>query len=311
MTDKASLNKLTKLTHNTSKVSHRNKKELLDYILLIFLFSYALLIIVPFYNVVVSSFLTQREFLESSFVLWPREPTLESYAILFRDGRVFVGYRSTLYLLALAVPINMFLTTSLAYGLAQKNLPGKKLILKLMIFTMLFNGGIIPIFLVMRELQLINTVWSVIFASGVNTFYFIIMRNYFLSLPDSLIESARLDGASEWRILYNIVIPLSKPIIATMILFYSVDRWNEWFHPMIFIRNPDMTVLQLVLRTIVMDAQMARQIQAQAGAAVIIDFFADGMRMAAVLVTMLPIMLVFPFLQKHFAKGIMLGAIKA
>jgi len=309
--DTVSLEKPAGPNQGVYKNSRKNKKELLDYVLIAFLTAYAFLIIVPFYNVVVSSFLTQREFLERTLVLWPRSPTLESYAVLLRDGRILVGYRSTLLLLATALPVNMFLTTSLAYGLAFRDLPGKKIILMLMLFTMLFSGGIIPIFLVMRELQLINTIWSVVFASGVNTFYFIIMRNYFLSLPDSLMESARLDGANEWKILYSIVLPLSKPIIATMLLFYAVDRWNEWFLPMIFIRRTDLTVLQVVLRSIVMDAQMARQMQAQAGALVIVDFFADGMRMAAVLVTMLPIMLVFPFLQKHFAKGVLVGAIKA
>lgn len=292
-------------------IYNKDKKELMDIILIIFLVLYGLLIIIPFYNVVVSSFLTQREFLERSLILWPNNPTLESYATLFSEGRIFVGYRSTLLLLATGVPVNMLLTMSLAYGLGQNDLPGKKIILMMILFTMLFNGGIIPMFLVMRQLNLTNTIWSVVFASGVSTFNFILMRNYFMSLPESLMESARLDGASEWKILFRIILPLSKPIIATILLFYSVGRWNEWFNPMIFIRNPDLTVLQLVLRSIIMDAQMARQIQAQAGAIVEVDFFADGMRMAAVLVTMLPIMLVFPFLQKHFVKGVMVGAIKA
>ena len=292
-------------------VYNKDKKEMLDVILLIFLILYGLLIIVPFYNVVISSFLTQREALERSLILWPHNPTLESYATLFREGRIFVGYRSTMLLLAVGVPFNMLLTMSLAYGLGQNDVPGKKIILMLVLFTMLFNGGIIPLFILMRQLSLTNTIWSVVFAYGVNTFYFIIMRNYFMSLPDSLMESARLDGAGEWRILFSIILPLSKPIIATILLFYSVDRWNEWFNAMIFIRNPELTPLQLVLRSIIMDAQMARQIQAQAGAVVTVEFFADGMRMAAVMVTMLPIMLVFPFLQKHFVKGVMVGAIKA
>lgn len=298
-------------TKTVSAVRRKDKKELMDYILIVFLAIYALLIIIPFYNVVISSFLTQREFLERSLVLWPQNPTLESYRTLFEEGRIFTGYRATMLLLATAIPVNMFLTMSLAYGLAQEDLPGKKIILMLIMFTMLFNGGMIPLFLLMRQLNLINTIWSVVLASGVNTFYFIIMRNYFMSLPDSLVESARLDGAGEWKILFRIIIPLSKPIIATILLFYTVDRWNEWFNPLIFIRRADLIPLQLVLRSIVMDAQLARMIQAQAGAVVQVDFFADGMRMAAVLVTMLPIMLVFPFLQKYFVKGIMVGAIKA
>ena len=173
---------------------------------------------------------------------------------------------------------------------------------------MMFNGGIIPLYLVMRQLKLINTIWSVILGAGLNSFYLIIMRNYFMSLPPSLMESARLDGANEWQILLNIIIPISMPIIATITLFYSVDRWNEWYFAMIFIRKNDLVSLQLALRSIVMDNQASQHFNiSDAGELK----FSDGMKMGAVLCTMLPIMCVFPFLQKHFVKGILLGAIKA
>ena len=182
----------------------------------------------------------------------------------------------------------------------------------LVLFTMLFHGGFIALYLVMMTLNLTNTIWSVILAYGINTFYLIIMRSYFLSLPEALIESAKLDGAGEWRIMLQIILPLSKPIIATIALFYSVDRWNEWFNAMLFIRKPSMVPLQLVLRNIVIESVLITEASEGAGAALELDkqIFPMGVKMGAVLVTMLPIMCIFPFLQKHFVKGVMIGAIK-
>jgi putative aldouronate transport system permease protein len=151
----------------------------------------------------------------------------------------------------------------------------------------------------------------VIFAYGLNTFYMIIMMNFFQSLPESLMEAAKLDGAGEWRVLIDVVLPLSMPIIATIMLFYSVDRWNEWFNPLIFLRKNDIVPLQLVLRNIVIDSQVLQALAA--GGTVSTDemTFSMGLKMGAVMVTMLPVMCVFPFLQRHFVKGIMIGAIKA
>lgn len=139
----------------------------------------------------------------------------------------------------------------------------------------------------------------------------VIMRNFFSSLPVALVESAKIDGAGEWRILFRIILPLSMPIIATITLFYTVDRWNEWYNAMIFIKSPNMQPLQLVLRSIVLESQMMDKISATGTAVIDKERFVSGMKMAAVVVTMLPVMCVFPFLQKYFVKGVMVGAIKA
>lgn len=286
-----------------------NRFELLDAFLLVVLTIWLLIIAVPFINVIVVSFTTQKEYLETPLLLFPKNPTLDSYKALIEDGRIWGGYKTTLTIVGLGVPLNLFLTTSMAYGMSRRSFPGKKILLMLILFTMIFNGGIIPLYLVMKELNLTNKIWSVVFSYGINTFYMIIMLNYFRTLPESLMESARLDGAGEWSILFRIVLPLSAPIIATITLFYSVDRWNEWFNAMIFIRDKSMAPLQLVLRSIVMDSAIVD------AASSVVDVgetsFTNGIKMAAVLATMLPIMCVFPFLQKHFAKGVMIGAIKA
>jgi putative aldouronate transport system permease protein len=279
----------------------------MDGIILFVITILAFIIVVPFISVIATSLATQKEYLETKLLLFPKNPTIDNYHRLFQDGRIWIGYRTTLMYLAIGVPLNMFLTTSIAYGLSRTNFPGSKVIFYAILVTMLFNGGIVPLYLLMMQMHLTNTIWSVVLAYGVNTFYMIIMRTYMSTLPDSMMESAKLDGAGEWRILFQIIIPLCMPIIATIILFYSVDRWNEWFNSMIFIRRNTIVPLQLVLRNIVVDSRMAASLsisgpyQAR---------FADGMKMCAVLVTMLPIMCFFPFLQKYFVKGIMIGAIK-
>ena len=172
---------------------------------------------------------------------------------------------------------------------------------------MLFNGGIVPLYLVVKQLGLTNSILSVVFTQAISTYNMILMLNYFSSLPVSLLESARLDGAGEWKILWRIVLPLSMPIIATMLLFYSVARWNEWYQAMLFIRSIDKSPLQTVLRRIIMDSMNTDLLQSGDLDAV---RFSTAIKMSAVMVTMVPVMCIFPFLQKHFVKGVMIGAIK-
>ena len=267
-----------------------------------------LLIVVPFLNAIAISFATQREYLNNLLMLAPKEPTLDNYRNLLGDQRIITGFKTSALIVFLGVPLNLFLTLSLAYGTSRAGFPGKKLILGAILFTMLFNGGILPLYMQMRELKLTNTIWSVILASGVNVFYFVIARNFFCSIPQSLTESAQLDGAGEWRILFSIILPLAKPIVATVALFCIVDRWNEWYNALIFIRDNSIIPLQVVLRSIVMESNISSNTSSMEAAARNFDM---GIKMAAVIVTTLPIMCVFPFLQKHFTKGIMVGAIKA
>ena len=284
--------------------------ELLDAVITAFLVIFALSIILPFWNVVVISFATQKEYMLRPLMMFPKTPSLESYRYLFRDGRILTGFGTTLKILVLGVPVNLFLTTSMAYGLSRTAFPFKKLLLGAVLLTMLFNGGIIPLYLVVKELGLTNSLWSVVLATGVNTFYRILMRSYFLSLPESLMESARLDGAGEWNILLRIVLPLSMPIMATITLFYAVDRWTEWYNGMIFLRKASLKPLQLVLREIILEAQTLAQAETS-GASVEDPLFSNGMKMSAVVVTIVPVMCIFPVLQKHFVKGVMVGAIKS
>ena len=287
----------------------KDKFELMDWILLIILTLGMLCILIPFFNVIAISFTSYKEYMQSTWVIWPKEPTLAAYQELFKDNRIFVGYKTTLCYLLVGLPLNLLLCSTLAYALCRKGWMGRHLIFMLILFTMIFHGGIVPLYLVMKSFNLTNTIWSVIFAQGMNTFNMILIYNYFCSLPEALMESANLDGADEWTILFRIVLPLSKPILATVVLFVAVQLWNEYFMSMIFLRSNNWQSLQQILRSIVMDSQIVDT------ASAMVDVgernFTDAIKMAAVMATMIPVMCVYPFLQKYFTKGIMIGAIKA
>lgn len=297
---------MTTQANRKKKGIRTHEVQIWDFVILLVLILMALTIVVPFINVIATSFATQKEFLDTPLLLIPKAPTVKGYTALFADGRIGIGYRTTLQLVGMAVPLNLFLTASLAYALSRGNFPGRRVLMVMIVCTMLFQGGIIPLYLIMQSYHLTNTLWSVVLASGVNTFYMILMMNHFQSIPASLVESARLDGASEWRILFRIVVPLSLPIFATVGLYYLSDRWNEWYHPMIFINAPSKTVLQLVLRSIVNDTQRLEDFISEGGELP----FSQGVKMAAVVMTMLPAMCIFPFLQRYFVKGVKVGAVK-
>ncbi|MDR2785125.1 MAG: carbohydrate ABC transporter permease [Treponema sp.] len=283
--------------------------DVTDIVLFALLTLWGILITIPFINALAISFTSYKEYLETPLLLFPQRPEFKAYRELFKDNRLLYGYRTSLTILLVGVPLSIFLSASMGFALSRKNWPGRKFFFLFILFTMIFQGGIVPLYLVVRSLHLTNTIWSVVFTGGINTFYMILIYNFFQTLPESLVESARLDGAGDWTILFRIVMPLSMPILATITLFYTVDKWNEWFNAMVFIRNASIQPLQLVLRSIVLDSVTASQ---TATTVTLLERpFPVGIKMAAVMITMLPIMCIYPFLQKHFAKGMMVGAIKA
>jgi putative aldouronate transport system permease protein len=284
--------------------------ELFEILVGFILTLWGLIIIVPFFNVIALSFSTEIEYLQTPYMFFPKKPTLENYTKILTEGRIFIGYRTTLLFVIIGLPYNIFITLCTAYALSRPRFPGKKFFMLFIIFTMYFSGGIIPMYLWIRNLRLINTIWAVILPYGVNTFYMLIMRNYIIALPPSVSESARIDGAGEWRILFQIILPLAQPILATFGLFFAVDRWNEWYNAMIFIKSLQIQPLQLILRSIVLGAEFGNQ-AAKSTAAGLGMLFSKGIKTAAVIITMAPIMLTYPFLQKYFVKGITIGAVKA
>ncbi len=289
------------------KKNYRYRFQLIDFVILVLLCAAALMIVLPFVNVVAISLTTQKAYADTPLLLFPEVFTWENYQTLLDDGRIMIGYKTSTLLLLIAMPINMLLTVMIAYGLSRKGYPGRGFLLKFVVFTMLFNGGIVPLYLTVKSYGLIGSLWAVALCEGINTFYMIIVLNFFQSLPESLIESAKLDGAGELKIMWSIVLPLSKPALATIFLYYLVDRWNEWYYAMLMVRDTKRTPLQLVLRNIVLESQNLDNIVTES---VELFTFSAGIKMGAVVVTVIPVMCVYPFLQKYFTKGIMIGAVK-
>lgn len=289
------------------KVKRKRKKlTMFDVINVLLLTLFAIIILLPFYNAVMISFMTEAEYVQHKFALFPKEPTLSAYKSIFETGSLANAYKSTLTIVFVGLIYSMTLTTLGAFVLSREDFWGKKLMLHFVIVPMFFSGGMIPFYLLIKNLNLIDTLWSVILPSGISTFYMLLMRNFFESIPKSLEESARLDGASELKLLIYIVLPLSMPIIATIVLFTTVGLWNEWYKPMLFLNKTSLHPLQLVLKNKLASVNTNINVQALEGIVV----YAEGIKMAQVVVTMVPIMLLYPFLQKYYVKGIMVGAVK-
>ena len=292
------------------KKVHNQRFTLMDAILLVLLTAFAVTIVFPFYTSIIVSIMSEHEYLRNPFTLIPKAPELSSYETLINQGNIISGYRNTLIHLALGMPLSMFLTCTLAYALSKRYFPGKKLLFVFIMITMVFGGGTVPAFLNIKELGLINNRWSVVLSNGIGTFYVILVMNYIQTLPVSLFDSARIDGANEITILTRVVLPLSKPILATVGLFYMVDKWNEWYGSMLYLNKASLYPLQLELKQIIANAQILDDVMMTDSMYRAMPTFSMGIKMAAVVLTMLPIMCVFPFLQKYFVKGVTLGAVK-
>jgi putative aldouronate transport system permease protein len=204
--------------------------------------------------------------------------------------------------------LSILLTAITAYPLSKRRLPGISFIMLLFIFTMLFNGGIIPNYLLMKELHLINSLWSLILPALISVFNMLVIKSYYESLPEALEESAKMDGARNFTILFRIVIPLSGPVIATIALFYAVFFWNDYFNPMLYINDPGLKPLQLYLRDIVLDADSSNAVNKSADD--LMNVSPEGIRSATVIASIIPMLLVYPYLQKHFVKGVLIGSVK-
>lgn len=290
------------------KLHKRKKIETFDIVNVCVLTLLMLIVLIPFYLTIIQSFMTQQEYIMNSSTLWPKEPTLGNYRDIFVGSTMVRSFGNSVFYTVVGVIFSMFITTTLAYGLAKKGYPGRAFFQNMVIFTMYFSGGLIPFFLLVKQLGLINTRWAIIIPSACSIFNMIILRNFFEQLPPDLDEAATLDGAGPLRIFWTIDLPLVKPAIATLVLFYAVSRWNEWFHVSLFLGNAKLWPMQLELRQILWSSSgIVDNIPPEAGR----PAFSEGLKAAAVMVTMLPIMMVYPFLQRYFVKGVMIGAIKS
>lgn len=263
----------------------------------------------PFLHVTFASFSDAASFLQNRGLLFgPAGFDLGAYKAVFHNPMIMKGYENTLLYVTVGTSINLFMTALGAYVLSRPNLYFKNFLMFLIVLTMVFQGGLIPSFLLINQLGMMNTMWALLIPGAINTFNLIIMRTSFQSVPVSLEESARMDGAGDWTILFRIVIPLSMPVIAVMILWYAVGHWNSYFNALVYLRNNDKYPLQLILR----DILIANNTDSMMTGSASDDKYAIGetIKYAAIIVSTLPIICLYPFLQKYFVKGVMIGAIK-
>ncbi|KIL40603.1 ABC transporter permease [Gordoniibacillus kamchatkensis] len=278
------------------------------YLLLIYglLTLFALSIVFPLLYVVSVSVTPYSELVKhGGFVVVPSAATLDAYRIFLSDSIIPNAYRVTVFITVVGTAVNLALTSLMAYPLSKKFLPGRNVLLFLVVFTFLFNAGIIPTYLIVKATGLINSVWAMIVPLAVYSYNLLIMKTFFENLPESLYEAARIDGAGELRIFIQLVLPLSMPIMATIGLFYAVGHWNEFFQGIMYINESFKQPLQVVLRGILTSATNPNQ-----QAALEQTLPTESLQMAAVVLTALPILIVYPFVQKYFTQGVLLGSIK-
>ena len=272
----------------------------------------------PLYFVVIASVSDAYEVAKGHVFLWAKGFTVESYLNVFREKRVWLGYRNTIFYSLTGTFFSLMLTIPSAYALSKKTLPGRRAFNVFFLIPMYFNGGLIPTYLVMKRISMVNTWYSLIFIAASSVYNMIVTRTYFQSnVPEDLYESARIDGASEFQAFFRIALPLVKPIIAVMTLFFVVARWNDYFNALIYTTNNDYLPLQMVLRSILLNSQTAMQkvdtsamdTEAIKNAARL-AYMAEAMKYALIVFSSTPLLVAYPFVQKHFTKGIMIGAVK-
>ncbi|TDE89166.1 carbohydrate ABC transporter permease [Occultella glacieicola] len=261
--------------------------------------------ILPFLYVLAGSFATEYELTTRPFFLWPNEFTTDAYASIL-GSTVFVrAFITTVAVTGVGTAIQLALTALMAYPLSKIDLPGRRTIMSLVVFTMVFSAGLIPTFLIVKELGLLDTYWALILPAAINPFSLIIIKNFFQELPKELEESAKIDGANELRILRSVVMPLSKPVLATFALFYAVGIWNDYMSPLIYLNDTSKWTLQMFLRQVTAASSLTAEDLGNE-----LPPPAQGIKFAVVMVATIPVLLAYPFLQKHFAKGMLIGSVK-
>lgn len=268
----------------------------------------SLITIIPFVYIVSMSFASPEEVAKGGLLLFPSKFTLGAYKYIFSTDTMVRSILISIYITVFGTLINLLLTSFTAYPLAKATLRGRRTILLMVLITMLFSGGLIPTYFVVKGFGMINTYWSLMIPTAISAFNLIVLKNFFQQIPDSLVDSAKIDGCNDLGILFRIVLPLSMPAMATFGLFYAVGHWNTFFNAVMYMNDAEKFPVQVILRQIVLLSQ--DQIGNTTSQQDPTDFLPQTIRMASIVVATVPIVLVYPFLQKHFAKGVLLGSVK-
>ncbi|MFF1817509.1 carbohydrate ABC transporter permease [Kribbella sp. NPDC058245] len=269
-----------------------------------------IVVAVPLIYIVANSFSSPAAVSGGRVLLWPIEPGLKAYKTVFADPQIMRGYLNSFIYAIGGTLISVTLTIAIAYPLSRRTFYGRNVIMSLLIFTMLFSGGLIPTYLVVQDLGMLNTRWAMVIPSAIGVWQVIIARTFFRStIPDELHEAATIDGASDLRFLWSVVLPLSKPVIAVIALMYVIFQWNSYFDALIYLKDPGLYPLQIILRNILIlnsttgsAADIAQNLERQQ--------LANVLKYALIVVSTLPVLIIYPFVARHFTKGVMVGAVK-
>ena len=294
--------------HHSHHIKRSVGEHVFDVINTVFLGVLALTMLYPFWYELALSLADAEKVAISKVYIWPEVVSLESYANVLSSKYIYYGYFWTIVRTVVGTVVALLLGFHFAYALSKKDFPNRKLWTSLLVFTMFFSGGMVPEYLLIRDLDLINSVWALILPGAISAYNITIMRNYLMSLPDSLEESARIDGANDIIILYRIIVPLSLPILATVALWTAVAHWNAWFDAMLYIQDTNKQVLAITLRRIVL--QGSNSVVSMSGEEVNATMTSETIKAATIMVATLPILCVYPFIQKYFVKGVMVGSLK-
>jgi len=293
---------------NNNKIKIGKAERAFDIFNVAFMFLLSIVMLYPFWHVVLASISEPAKLMaHSGVMLKPQGFSLEAYKYVMNNPRIWIGYQNTIFYVVVGTTFNIIMTVLCAYGLSRKGLMFTRYVSLMIVFTMYFSGGMVPTYLVIKNIGLYGSRLALIIPGAISTFNMIIMRTAFAAIPDSLEESARLEGASHLQVLFKIMIPCAMPTIAVLILYYGVGHWNSWFSASIYLNDANKHPLQLLLRQILITENMGDMGgESDADSALL----AETMKYATIIVATVPILILYPFLQKYFVKGVMVGSLK-
>ncbi|WP_257208674.1 carbohydrate ABC transporter permease [Bacillus sp. AFS031507] len=300
------------LALKNKRMTRKSKEDKVFDIINFFLVAIILLLVVyPLYFIVIASISDPNMIYEGKVWLLPKELTLEGYQRIFGDSKIWLGYKNSIMYTVVGTIVNVSFTLMAAYALSRKDLYGRNVIMFLFLMTMFFSGGLIPTYLVVKNLGLLNTMWALILPKAVAVWNVIVAKTFFeSSIPGELLEAAKIDGCSDAKFFWKIVLPLSKPIVAVMVLFYAVGHWNSYFDALIYLNNENLYPLQLILRNILIQNQASTMMISDLDSLAAKQRVSELIKYGVIIVASIPLLIVYPFVQKYFVKGVMIGGIK-
>lgn len=295
---------------NVKKVKHSGSDKRLEAILIVIMLIVGLIMLYPLLVVLSTSFSSPGAVTSGKVWLFPVDFSLAGYRAVFRTNDVLIGYRNSLFYMIVGTAINLFMTLLAAYPLSRDDLAGQGILMKLFTFTMIFGGGMIPNYLLMKDLHLLNTVWVMLIPGAISVYNMIITRTFIkTNIPKEMLEAAKIDGCSDIQYFFKIVLPLSGSVIAVIALYYAIGHWNTYFNAFMYLNDKELYPLQIFLKNILVSNQVEAELivdeQVQA-----IEGIAEVLKYSLIVVAVVPVMIIYPFVQKHFVKGVMIGAVK-